>query len=281
MFLKRGQKHVRSLGKSRGTDTPDELKPHTKQAKEDSPSQAAEQPSADDSVKTASALVKRSDVHKHGGSPIDRLGRFLKKIHDIHSANQGTLLGYIPTSIFMGLSVITLGLYPYIWFAQHVSAFIILSLEKIDEGYLRRYVVIGIIVQLMAVSAVVLALWGIAADSALKMEYAFRFAFFYVSLTFFVLIPIRSFLYFGLRWNLRRAVARWDGSHIMLPRTMPSWWKLFLLGSLYLQHHINRVIGLGMPGFADAEEVRESLPFLEWLGVYLTGFNEPVSKGRR
>ncbi len=196
-------------------------------------------------------------------------------------ADEAHLLGYIPVSIFVSLSVITLGLYPYVWFAQNVRAFVTLSLEKIEESLLRRYVVMGVFVHLLAFAAIVSAIWGLSTDSPLHVEYAFRFAFFFVSLSLLVLLPIRSFLYFGLRWNFRRAVAAWDHSHIMIPRTMSSWWKLFLFGSLYIQHHVNRVIGLGMPGFADAEELREPLPFLEWLGGYLTGFNEPVSKGRR
>jgi len=226
----------------------------------------------------STGLVKRADIHGHRRVP---RGGLAARHEAVRASGGGALLGYIPVSIFTGLSVVTLGLYPYVWFAQHLEAFVSLSLERIDERALRRYVVFGILVQLLVILAAFLAVLGFAFDSPLILEYAFRFAFFYVSLTLLALIPTRSFLYFGLRWNLRRAVAAWDSAQIMLPRTMPSWWKLFLFGALYLQHHINRVIGLGMPGFADAELVREPLPFLDWLGGYLTGFNEPISKGRR
>lgn len=276
-FLRSNQrKHGRFERKAGDSNTATEVSQRDGRTEEDPLSRSQNPLSAADPT-----FLKRADIHKHGHSPVDHLCALLETIRDICSFNQENLLGYIPTSIFMGLSVITLGLYPLFWFAQNVSAFIALSLERINEGYLRRYVVMGFFVQLMAVAAAVLGLLGRAMDSSLQLEYAFRFAFFYVFLTLFVLMPIRSFLYFGLRWNLRRAVAVWDSSKIMLPRTMPSWWKLFFFGSLYLQHHINRVIGLGMPGFADTDEVRESLPFLEWLGVYLTGFNELPSKGRR
>lgn len=245
-------------------------------------------------IESPSGAIKRADIHKHAPSPLSRFllsfffdgkekkpGGLLGWLRFIRSSNQENLLGYIPVSIFASLSLLTLGLYPYIWFAQNVRAFISLSLEKIEERSLRRYAVMGFFVQSLLFLSIAMALWGEVADSPLHFEYALRFAFFYAFLSLFVLLPIRSFLYFGLRWNLRRAVAAWDHSRIMVPRTMPSWWKLFLFGSLYLQHHINRVIGLGMPGFADAEELRESLPFLEWLGGYLTGFDDSVSKGRR
>lgn len=237
-----------------------------------------------------SGLLRRADVHKHADSALFRLlsgflsgkgGKGVGRLRSVRSRNKEDVLGYIPIPIFVGLSVLTLGLYPYVWFAQNARAFVILSLEKIEERSLRHYTVTGFFVQLLLFSSLVLAILGGVADSALLTEYAMRFAFFYFSLNMLVLLPVRSFLYFGLRWNLRRAVAAWDHTRIMIPRTMPSWWKLFIFGSLYIQFHINRVIGLGMPGFADAEDLREPLPFLEWLGGYLTGFNDPISKGRR
>lgn len=243
--------------------------------------------------KPPAGVVKRADVHRHDPPPLSRFlsslaaGKMGERpgwrswLRFVRPPDRENLLGYIPISIFAGLSVFTLGLYPYVWFAGNVPAFISLSLERIEERSLRHYVVMGFFVQSLLFAAIAMALWGALADSPLHHEYALRFAFFYLSLSLLVLLPIRSFLYFGLRWNLRRAVAAWDRNHIMVPRTIPSWWKLFLFGSLYLQHHINRMIGLGMPGFADAEDLREPLPFLEWLGGYLTGFNEPISKGRR
>ena len=294
MLPKRRPDHF-IIEEAQGEETAQTLKRRSKRRKRAVLEDSAEEELLNANVVESSAgVVKRADIHKHTPSPLwgsllsvfftGKEGEhrsFWGWLRFLRSANQENLLGYIPILIFASLSVLTLGLYPYIWFAQNVRAFVSLSLEKIEERSLRRYAVMGFFVQLLLFSSIAMIIWERLTDSPLHFEYALRFAFFYAFLSLFVLLPIRSFLYLGLRWNLRRAVAAWDNSHIMLPRTMPSWWKLFLFGSLYLQHHINRVIGLGMPGFADAEELRESLPFLEWLGGYLTGFNDPVSKGKR
>lgn len=191
------------------------------------------------------------------------------------------LLGYVPISVFASLSVITLGLYPYIWFSQNIRAFMELSLERIEEATLRRYVVLGYFVHVLLYIAIALSAVGSFFDAPLAREYAHRFALVYAFISFVLLLPVRSFLYFGLRWNLRRAVAAWDSNIITVPRTAPYLWKLFVFGALYIQFHINRVIGLGMPGFADADDLREAQPFLEWVNGYLRGINEPISRGRR
>ena len=55
----------------------------------------------------------------------------------------------------------------------------------------------------------------------------------------------------------------------MINRSITSWFKLFLLGSIYIQHHINRLMGLGMPGFADVSEIEHDASLMDIIDDYI------------
>jgi hypothetical protein len=84
-----------------------------------------------------------------------------------------------------------------------------------------------------------------------------------------VVFPMRCFNYFTFRWTLRSAVITWDKEGVMVGRAMPSWIKLILFGSAYIQYHINRLMGLGMPGFADVSEIEMDISWGEMLDNYV------------
>jgi hypothetical protein len=101
------------------------------------------------------------------------------------------------------------------------------------------------------------------------LEIAYGVVFALVSLYLSVIFPMRCFNYFRFRWALRSAVIKWDNEGVMVGRAMPSWVGLFLFGSAYIQYHINRLMGLGMPGFADASEIESDATLGELIGGYV------------
>ena len=94
-------------------------------------------------------------------------------------------------------------------------------------------------------------------------------AFVYASVYLLIIFPMRCFNYFCVRWAIRAAVIDWDREGVMVGRSVTSWFKLFLLGSVYLQYHINRLMGLGMPGFADVSEIEPDATLRERINDYV------------
>jgi hypothetical protein len=84
-----------------------------------------------------------------------------------------------------------------------------------------------------------------------------------------IVLPLKCFHYFNLRWIVRSAVISWDEDGVMIERTITSWLKLFLFGSAYIQYHINRLIGLGLPSFADADEIEPDKSIGELIDDYI------------
>ena len=199
------------------------------------------------------------------------------------------LLGYIPSKLFLGLCVITCGLYPYIWMWSNAYAFHMIGSHRINEESVRRLMrghrineesvrrlaVLGFIVQLLLpVSAGAWIVWK-ATGFAIASEVFRTAAFVFLSLYFAVIFPMRCFNYFCVRWTLRGAVVEWDREGVMVSRSMTSWLKLFLLGSLYIQYHINRLMGLGMPGFADHSEIEYDTSLMEIINGYIAVGGKP------
>ncbi|MDR3330996.1 MAG: hypothetical protein LBT08_00065 [Synergistaceae bacterium] len=230
-------------------------------------------------------LQSRKEIHSRGGKLPFPL-RFIVSLHltraimsgalavrdrlrSVKRAQKASMLGYIPLKIFIGISLITFGIYPYIWAWGNVYAFIKVCGGRVREGAIRGFAVIGCCVQLLMPFAVTATLWWLATDEPRAYELAVQASVLYAGAYLFIISPMRCFHYFDLRWNLRIAVSEWDRESMMIDRTMTSWFKLFILGSAYLQFHINRLMGLGMPGFADPEEITGDFSLGEWLRDYL------------
>ena len=195
--------------------------------------------------------------------------RFSGSLRITDETRMSVLLGYIPSKLFLGLCVITCGLYPYIWMWDNAYAFNKLGEHRINEESLKRLAVLGLITQLFVpFSAGAWMVWK-ATGSALASEVFKTAVFVFLPLYFFIVFPMRCFNYFCVRWALRGAVIEWDSEGVMVNRSITSWLKLFLLGSIYIQYHINRLMGLGMPGFADPSEIESDASLFEIIDDYV------------
>jgi hypothetical protein len=194
---------------------------------------------------------------------------FNDKRRAVREAHESAVLGYIPLKIFLGLCVITLGAYPYVWIWGNAYAFNKMGERRVDEASFKRLAVLGFVVQmLLPVSAALYAVWYFT-GFGMAIEVAHAVVFALVMLYLSVVFPMRCFNYFCFRWALRSAVIKWDFEGVMAGRAMPSWIGLFLFGSAYIQYHINRLMGLGMPGFADASEIESDATLGELIGSYV------------
>ncbi|MDR1138108.1 MAG: hypothetical protein LBK91_07275 [Synergistaceae bacterium] len=204
---------------------------------------------------------------KHAVSAGAKLRARLCRIRESRAA---ALLGYIPTKLFIGLCVITLGLYPYTWLWNNVYAFNKVGGQRIDDNSIKRLAVVGFIVQMsiLATAASYIA-WRVTGMDIIYKPViiaASSCAVLYSALVF----PMKCFNYFAIRWAIRSAVIEWDREGVMIGRTMTSWLKLFLFGSAYIQCHINRLMGLGMAGFADVSEIELDASIGELIDDYVT-----------
>ncbi|MDR1021606.1 MAG: hypothetical protein LBL73_12660 [Synergistaceae bacterium] len=187
----------------------------------------------------------------------------------LNSAKKPVALGYIPVELFMALGVLTSGLYPFSWLWSNSAALVGLCGDRLQERRLRLCAGMGFCVQtLLPVSLVLFFAWHFTGDPML-WNFASRFLALYAASFFLLALPQRCYLFFALRWNIRRAVEAWDKDGVMIDRTMSSWLKLFAFGSAYIQYHINRLIGLGMPGFAGQDEIMRDFSVKKWLNEYV------------
>ena len=196
----------------------------------------------------------------------------------VREAHESAVLGYIPLKIFLGLCLVTLGAYPYVWIWGNAYAFNKMGERRVGEESFKRLAVLGFVVQmLLPISAVLYAVWHFT-GLHIALETAYAVAFALVTLYLLVVFPMRCFNYFCVRWALRSAVIKWDLEGVMVGRAMPSWIGLFLFGSAYIQCHINRLMRLGMPGFADESEIESDATIGELIGSYVvTGKTDRVS----
>jgi hypothetical protein len=180
------------------------------------------------------------------------------------------LLGYIPIKLFIGLCAITLGLYPYTWMWENVYAFNKVGGHRINGNSIKRLAVFGFLAQLsiLAAAASYLACRSAGVDAALDPLTITALS--CVILDFLLIFPMKCFNYFVIRWAIRSAVIEWDREGVMVGRTMTSWLKLFLFGSAYIQYHVNRLMGLGMAGFADVSEIELDVSIGEFIDDYVT-----------
>ena len=184
-------------------------------------------------------------------------------------SGSANVLGYIPTKLYLGLCLITCGLYPYIWIWDNAYAFGRISGGRVGAKSLKNLAVLGFLAQLLLpLSLIAWAIWQ-TTGSTVAAEVFRRALPAFLWMYFLVVFPMRCFNYFSARWALRSAVILWDAEGVMIGRSMTSWLKLFFLGSVYIQYHINRLMGLGMPGFADPSEIESDASLLERLDDYI------------
>ena len=181
--------------------------------------------------------------------------------HDAHNEPRtekpSTLptIDYIPMGLFALFSVCSAGLYPYIWLLNRIDGFAAIGATGLDRSGLGRYCVFGICAQLLPLASLVVCLWAHFAGVGEWYASAFLMLAAYGAAIVLVILPMRCFYHFDIRWRLRRAASRWDENGLMIARTAPSLLRLFLFGTAYLQAHVNRLIGLGMPGFTGYDDV--------------------------
>ncbi|MDR1915807.1 MAG: hypothetical protein LBQ58_04445 [Synergistaceae bacterium] len=190
----------------------------------------------------------------------------MRRIKESHEA---IVLGYIPTRLYVGMSLVTFGLYPYSWMWDNARAFVKIGGDRIRVASIRHLALVGFCVQLLLPVIAVFCCVGWFTGSAQVYLANLFGALMFGVLQIFIILPLKCSLYFRLRWMLRNAVISWDRDGLMIERTVTSWLKLFFLGSIYIQYHINRLIGLGMPGFADADEIEMDRTLGELIDDYI------------
>lgn len=152
---------------------------------------------------------------------------------------------YIPLLIFVPISLLTFGIYPYIWFLRRIDSFAAIGTGELDRNRAVAYCIIGSAACAMLSAG--LAAWSFAQWHHLALAGAL--------LLVLAVVPMRTFWLFELRRRLRDVAHEWDQGAMMTYRTLPSPTLLFIFGSFYLQLHINRLIGLGMPDLGDYDDV--------------------------
>jgi hypothetical protein len=188
-----------------------------------------------------------------------------------------SVLGYIPVELFIVLCAMTLGVYPFIWLWGNSGAFINFCGNRLQEKRLRRFSAAGFCIQLLLPASIILYVMWRLTGMAEFIDYTLRCSAAYVILYTAVIFPQRCYYYFDLRWNMRSAVEAWDSERIMIGRTMTSWLNLFVFGSAYIQLHMNRLIGLGMPGFAGQDEILPDFSVSKWMREYVIRRPVPVT----
>jgi hypothetical protein len=164
-------------------------------------------------------------------------------------------IDYIPVELFVLLSVVSAGIYPYFWLLDRIEGFAAVDAVRLDRSGIDRYCVLGICAQLLLLAAAAVFLCARFAGLREWYAYASIILTVYAAVFIFVVLPLRCFYQFDIRWRMRRAVSMWDKDGLMIARTAPSLFLLFLLGNVYIQQHANRLIGLGMPGLTGYDEI--------------------------
>jgi hypothetical protein len=208
-------------------------------------------------ISTLSFVIRKSFSVLRGG--------FFK----VRPRGKNAVLGYVPVELFIALCLLTFGLYPYAWLWGNSSAFVSLCGYRLQEKRVRFCAAIGFCIQLIPIVSLALyAVWRYTASPQL-LDFALHSALLYVAAYVLLVLPQRCYCFFDIRWNLRRTVETWDKDGVMIDRTMTSWLKLFAFGSIYIQFHANRLIGLGMPGFAGQDEIMPDFSVRRWLQEYV------------
>lgn len=186
-------------------------------------------------------------------SPEEQLPRRSKSTRENKRARLP--IDYIPISLFLVQCLFSFGLYPYVWLLRRIDSFPDSGEKGLDRAGMEAHCVVGFCVQLLMPCAISACVWAWLTPDDLARKLAAAIVAAYVLSYILLVLPGRCFHHFGIRWRLRRAVAEWDEGGVMIDRTMTSLPRLFLFGSAYMQYHLNRLIGIGMPGFSGYEEI--------------------------
>ncbi len=195
-------------------------------------------------------------------------------VHDDPHAEHAALtrtIDYIPVGLYLLFSVCSGGLYPYLWLLNRTDGFEAAGVTGLDRSGIGRYCVLGICAQLLLLASGAACLWGWLAGMREWHASAFLMLAVYGAAFVLVILPMRCFYHFDIRWRLRRAASRWDENGLMIARTVPSFLLLFLFGTAYIQRHVNRLIGLGMPGFTGYDDVAGDASIGDAVREYVRG----------
>lgn len=182
-----------------------------------------------------------------------------------------TPIDYMPIPLFIAMTLFSLGIYPYIWLLKRVDGFSAAGMNGLDRMGIVRYCVVGLGVQLLPWGAIMAFVWSRWDGGDFALRVALQMMIAYAAAFALVVLPYRCFYHFDIRWRLRRAASVWDTGGIMIARTMGSLPRLFLLGTPYIQHHINRLIGLGMPGFSGYDDMPGDFYISDVIRDYVRG----------
>ncbi|MDR1965791.1 MAG: hypothetical protein LBQ36_03700 [Synergistaceae bacterium] len=196
--------------------------------------------------------------------------KFRERMRRIRESNASAVLGYVPMKLFIGISLLTFGLYPYAWLWGNAYAFIKVCGDRVSDISVKRLAAVGFCVQALLPAAVMSYAAGRLTGSEQALILSSRASFALAASYVLLVMPMKCSNYFRLRWALRSAVISWDSEGVMVGRTMTSWLKLFFFGAAYIQYHINRLMGLGMPGFADVSEIEMDISIAELIDNYVT-----------
>jgi hypothetical protein len=214
------------------------------------------------------------------GARGDAEGGLLYALHTLSKygeANRAELMGYIPVGLFVSLCFLSLGIYPSIWMWVNAPAFAVLCGDKVRAGRMRLYAAMAFCVHLILLQSAAFSLYWVFTGHQGSLKTAWICFAVYALLYLTAALPMRCYYYFDIRWNIRKVVLAWDNNLIMSGRTMASWLKLFLFGAAYIQYHTNRLMGLGMPGFADYDDIVPDMAIRE----FVKDFALPPKPGQR
>ena len=218
-------------------------------------------------------LPRRQDLHRKSRRLFRSLGYYLTLFKDKFNisghddraaARRSTLFDYVPAGLFVGMSLATLGLFPYVWVWCNLYAFAALCGKQVGTARLRLFAVTGFCVQLLLPALASVFFWNGVTQQPSDYDGAASFMVLFAVLYIVVIFPQRCSLYLIFGNSLRRLADSWDREGLMVSRTINSSPKLILLGSSYIQYHINRLADLGAPGLVSESEMMGDLSFLEF-----------------
>lgn len=177
----------------------------------------------------------------------------------------------MPLGIFVPRCAASLGFYPHLWLAARAWSFAELDPVAFDPRAAQRYCAVAAAAHcLLVLAAVPGVVWliggyplaGAAAQAMLAL---------YAALLLLVVLPLRWSCLSAIRWAMRSASAEWDSDCVMMPRTMRSLLATHLLGTIYVQSHINRLVGLGMPGLSGYDDIWSDVSAADIVRDFLRG----------
>lgn len=184
---------------------------------------------------------------------------------------------YLSPAMFICMNLITLGLFPYIWLWCNVYAIAAISAGRLGIGLLRLFAVCGFCVQMILPVAIYSYVWDVVVQNGAAYVNVLNLLSVYLAVYTVLVFPQRCYIYISMRGSLRRAAVSWDAKRIMASRTMSSMLKLLFFGSVYFQHHINRLACLGMPNLIDNDDIWSDASLFE----LITGKERRPRKDKR